>query len=143
MFEWELSLEQEREAVGAGRYTWGGGVATSAMASPRNHVWGFFALQADRLSMCAGLFCSPESSWLAQPYRYAAYSVNRLPIPNVTTALLIVISSLSAEGSAGEDQSSGDASSVPGSGTIATRYVSALADLDGLLSPWSLTAMIR
>ena len=107
----------------------GGAVATSAMASPRNHVW--------------GLFCSPESSWLAQPYRYAAYSVNRLPIPNVTTALLIVISSLSAEGSAGEDQSSGDASSVPGSGTIATRYVSALADLDGLLSPWSLTAMIR
>ena len=68
--------------------------------------------------------------------RYAAYSVNRLPIPNVTTAFLIVISSLSAEGSAGEGQSSGDASSVPGSGTIATRYVSALADLDGLLSPW-------
>ena len=64
----------------------------------------FFAFQADRLSMCAGLFCSPESSWLAQPYQYAAYSVNRLPIPNVTTALLIVISSLSAEGSAGEGE---------------------------------------
>ena len=143
MFEWELSLEQEREAVGAGRYTWGGPSLRQRWPPRATMCGAFFALQADRLSMCAGLFCSPESSWLAQPYRYAAYSVNRLPIPNVTTALLIVISSLSAEGSAGEDQSSGDASSVPGSGTIATRYVSALADLDGLLSPWSLTAMIR
>ena len=83
----------------------GGGRRYVSDGLPRATMYGaFFAFQADRLSMCAGLFCSPESSWLAQPYRYAAYSVNRLPIPNVTTALLIVISSLSAEGSAGEGE---------------------------------------
>ena len=83
----------------------GGGRRYVSDGLPRATMYGaFFAFQADRLSMCAGLFCSPESSWLAQSYRYAAYSVNRLPIPNVTTALLIVISSLSAEGSAGEGE---------------------------------------
>ena len=52
-------------------------------------------------------------------------------------------STAALEGPAGQGQSSGGTSSGPGNGTIATRYVSALADPEGLLSPWSLTATIR
>ena len=55
----------------------------------------------------------------------------------------VVACPLSAEGSAGEGQSSGDASYGPGNGTIATRYVSASADPEGLLPPCSFTAMTR
>ena len=54
MFEWELSLEQERETVGAGRYTWGEVVATSAMASPCTAMYA--ALFAFQDLVVAGLF---------------------------------------------------------------------------------------
>ena len=54
MFEWELSLEQERETVGAGRYTWGEVVATSAMASPGTTMYA--ALFAFQDLVVAGLF---------------------------------------------------------------------------------------
>ena len=60
MFEWALNMEQEREPVGAvtlDRNTQGEVVATSAMASLCATMYGaFLAFQADRLSMCAGLF---------------------------------------------------------------------------------------
>ena len=42
MFEWALNMEQEREPVGAGRYTWGEAIADVAMASPAQPCVGPF-----------------------------------------------------------------------------------------------------
>ena len=49
MFEWVLSMEQERGAADAGRYTRGGRRCVSDRLPPPNHVCGLaFAFQALR-----------------------------------------------------------------------------------------------